>query len=177
MEKLIYKIDHSTNNLKLYDANNSLLQTASWFLEFGKTSSEVYNLNKDVLYKITKQFAFWKWRTSYKIVDQQQHTFFLKGQNKQNAIFKLLLEDAIFEVKIHYFKKKSIFKNGEKIAEINDGFLESSEENTSNVLLKNKADLDIVFLLFTCLKTGETNQKAILKSQKELVSIEEDWGS
>lgn len=177
MEKLVYKIDHATNNLKLYDANNTLLQTASWFLEFGKTSSEIYNLRNDVLFKITKKFKFWKWSTFYKITNKQQKIFLLSSQNSKNSAFKLTLEDAIFEVEIHYFKKKSILKNGVKIAEINDGFLESKEENTSNLLLTDATNLETVFLLFTCLKTGETNQKPLLKSQKELISIKEDWGS
>jgi hypothetical protein len=32
-------------------------------------------------------------------------------------------------------------------------------------------------LLYTCLKTGVINQKPIMKSQKELISLEEKWGA
>ncbi|WP_298766968.1 hypothetical protein [uncultured Polaribacter sp.] len=177
MAKLVYKIDHATNNFKLYNANNQLLQTASWFLEFGKTSSEIYSDKNKVSYKIIKKFKFWQWKTSYKITNKQKETFFLNSQNKQNSLFKLALNEDIFEVKIHYYKKKSVLKNGVKIAEFNDGFLESKEENTSNLLLKDTTDLETVFLIFTCLKTGVTNQKPLLKSQKELISIQEDWGA
>jgi hypothetical protein len=34
MERKIYKIDHSTNNFKIYAAENVLKYTASWVLEF-----------------------------------------------------------------------------------------------------------------------------------------------
>ena len=112
-----------------------------------------------------------------KITNKQKETFFLNSQNKQNSLFKLALNEDIFEVKIHYYKKKSVLKNGVKIAEFNDGFLESKEENTSNLLVTDITDLEIVFLLYTCLKTGVTNQKPLIKSQKELISIKEDWGA
>jgi hypothetical protein len=99
------------------------------------------------------------------------------SDNTANSIFKMQLNKDAYEVQIHYFQKKSIFKNGLKIAEINDGFSESFEENTSNLLLLNTGDLEIVFLLFSCLKTGVVNQKPVMKSQKELISIEEKWHS
>jgi hypothetical protein len=78
---------------------------------------------------------------------------------------------------VHYSQKKSICKNGLKIAEINDGFLSSKEESTSNILLSSIADLELVFLLFTCLKTGETHQKSLIKSQKKLIPLQENWNS
>lgn len=177
MTKEVYKIDHSTNNFKAYNAKNILKFTSSWFLEFGKTTSEVYNLENEVIYEITKKFKFWKWRMSYNIITNKKETLFLNSDNKENSIFKLQLNKNLYEIKIHYSQKKSIFKDGVKIAEINDAFFESIEENTSNVLLLNAEDLEIVFLLFTCLKTGEVNLKPLMKSQKELISIEDKWGA
>ena len=44
-------------------------------------------------------------------------------------------------------------------------------------MLLNTEDLEIVFLLFTCLKTGEVHQKPIMKSQKEWMPIEDQWDS
>ena len=175
MAKSTYKIDHSTNNFKLYNAADVLLYKASWFLEFGKTTSEIYNLENTILYTITKKFSFWKWRMSYTIMPKDQKKIVLNADNKKNTLFKLQLDKDTYEVQIHYFQKKSIYKNGVKIAEINDAFAESIEENTSNIITKDKSDLEIIFLLSICLKTGEINQRPLMKSQKELISITEKW--
>ena len=177
MEKINYKIDHSNNNLKAYNNLDALQYKASWFLEFGKTTSEIYNLDNEIIYTIAKKFKFWKWRMSYNISTKNKENLVLISNNTKNSIFKLQLNNALYEIQIHYFQKQSIFKNGIKIAEINDAFAESFEENTSNVLLLNSDDLEMIFLLYTCLKTGIINQKPVIRSQKELIPIEEKWGS
>jgi hypothetical protein len=177
MKKIVYKIDHAINNFKVYTAENGLQYAASWFLEFGKTTSEVYNLRNETIYTITKKFKFWKWRISYSILNKSVESLILNSNNKENSIFQLQLESALYEIRIHYLEKKSVYKNGIKIAEINDSFSVSKEENTSNLLLLNPKDLEIIFLLFTCLKTGEVHQKPMMKSQKELIPIEEKWNS
>jgi hypothetical protein len=177
MEKKVYKIDHSTNNFKVYAAENILKYSASWFLEFGKTTSEIYSLKNEILYNIAKKFKFWKWRISYTILNKNKENLVLNSKNKENSVFQLQLANDSYEVQIHYFEKKSIYKNGFKIAEIADGFSTSKEESTSNLLLLNTEDLEIVFLLFTCLKTGEVHQKPIMKSQKEWIPIEDKWDS
>ncbi|WP_299063345.1 hypothetical protein [uncultured Polaribacter sp.] len=177
MDKLTYKISHATNNLQIYNTENECLFFSSWFLEFGKTTAEIYNTKKEILYKITKKFKFWKWRISYEIETKEGKKLILISDNKQNSIFKLQLNEDIFEVKIHYFDKKSIFKNGNKITEIDDSFSTSKEKNISNVLLSDQEDLEFVFVLFSCLKTGETHQKPIMKSQKEWISIKDEWSS
>ena len=177
MEKINYKIDHSNNNLKAYNNLDALQYKASWFLEFGKTTSEIYNLDNEIIYTIAKKFKFWKWRMSYNISTKNKENLVLISNNTKNSIFKLQLNNALYEIQIHYFQKQSIFKNGIKIAEINDAFAESFEENTSNILLLNSEDLEIIFLLYTCLKTGIVNQKPAIKSQKELIPLKEKWGS
>ncbi|SHM96822.1 hypothetical protein [Polaribacter sp. KT 15] len=177
MDKLVYKISHATNNLQIYNTENEFAFFSSWFLEFGKTTAEIYNTEEEIIYKITKKFKFWKWRISYEIETKRGKKLVLISGNKQNSIFKLQLNDSNFEVKIHYFDKKSIFKNGVKIAEIDESFFSSKEKNISSVLLSNKEDLELIFLIFSCLKTGETHQKPIMKSQKEWISIKEEWSS
>jgi len=177
MERKVYKIDHSTNNFKIYAAENVLKYTASWFLEFGKTTSEIYSLKNETIYKISKKFKFWKWRISYTVLNRDKKNLVLNASNSENSIFELQLQDDFYEIQIHYFEKKSIYKNSIKIAEITDGFSMSKEESTSNLLLLNIDDLEIVFLLFTCLKTGEVHQKPVMKSQKKLIPITEKWGS
>jgi hypothetical protein len=177
MKKKVYKIDHSTNNFKVYTTENILKYTAGWFLEFGKTTSEIYNLKNETIYKVSKKFHFWKWRIAYTILTKNKENLVLNSNNKENSIFKLQLEHALYEIRIHYFEKKSVYKNSIKIAEIDDGFSASKEENTSNLLLLNTEDLEMVFLLFTCLKTGVVHQKPIMRSQKEWIPIEEKWGS
>lgn len=175
MDKLVYKISHATNNLQIYNTENEFAFFSSWFLEFGKITTEIYNTEEEIIYKITKKFKFWKWKISYEIETKEGEKLVLISDNKQNSIFKLHLNDTNFEVKIHYFDKKSIFKNGVKITEIKESYSTSKEKNISNVLLSNKEDLELVFLIFSCLKTGETHQKPIIKSQKEWISIEEEW--
>lgn len=177
MEKINYKIDHSNNNLKAYNNLDALQYKASWFLEFGKTTSEIYNLDNEIIYTIAKKFKFWKWRMSYNISPKNKESLVLISSNTTNSVFKLQLGNDFYEIQIHYFQKQSIFKNGIKIAEINDAFAESFEENTSNILLLNSEDLEIIFLLYTCLKTGIVNQKPTIKSQKELIPLKEKWGS
>jgi hypothetical protein len=177
MERKIYKIDHSTNNFKIYAAENVLKYTASWFLEFGKTTSEIYSLKNETIYKISKKFKFWKWRISYTVLNRDKKNLVLNASNSENSIFELQLQDDFYEIQIHYFEKKSIYKNSIKIAEITDGFSMSKEESTSNLVLLNIEDLEIVFLLFTCLKTGEVHQKPVMKSQKKLIPITEKWSS
>ena len=177
MEKINYKIDHSTNNFKLFNAADALQYTASWFLEFGKTTAEVYDLKNEILYAISKKFKFWQWRMSYSIITKSKETLVLNSENVANSIFKLSLGKDFYEIRMHYFQKQSVFKNGHKIAEINDGFSESIEENTSNLLILNAEDLEIIFLLYICLKIGVINQKPIMKSQKELIALEEKWGA
>ena len=177
MEKINYKIDHSNNNLKAYDNLDALQYKASWFLEFGKTTSEIYNLDNEIIYTIAKKFKFWKRRMSHNISPKNKESLVLISSNTTNSVFKLQLGNDFYEVQIHYFQKQSIFKNGIKIAEINDAFAESFEENTSNILLLNSEDLEIIFLLYTCLKTGIVNQKPAIKSQKELIPLKEKWDS
>jgi hypothetical protein len=177
MERKVYKIDHSTNNFKIYAAENVLKYTASWFLEFGKTTSEIYSLKNETIYKISKKFKFWKWRISYTVLNRDNKNLVLNASNSENSIFELQLQDDFYEIQIHYFEKKSIYKNSIKIAEITDGFSTSKEESTSNLVLLNIEDLEIVFLLFTCLKTGEVHQKPVMKSQKKLIPITEKWSS
>ena len=177
MERKAYKIDHSNNNFKIYDPENKLKFTASWFLGFGKSTSEVYDLENKILFTIVKKFNFWKGQISYIILNKNKETLVLRANKKENNIFELELKDDLYEVQVHYSQKKSICKNGLKIAEINDGFLSSKEESTSNILLSSIADLELVFLLFTCLKTGETHQKSLIKSQKKLIPLQENWNS
>jgi hypothetical protein len=177
MKKKVYKIDHSTNNFKIYNADNALKSKASWFLEFGKTSAEVYDLKNKITHSISKKFKFWKWRISFTITDSKGGLTTLHSVNKENSIYEFQFEENIFKIHMHYYQKQSIFKNNIKIAEINDSFLASKEENTSNLLLSDSDDLEIIFLLFTCLKTGETHQKSIIKSQKALIPLEDNWNS
>ena len=72
---------------------------------------------------------------SYNISPKNKESLVLISSNAANSIFKLQIDNDLYEVQIHYFQKQSVFKNGVKIAEINDAFAESFEENTSNVLL------------------------------------------
>ncbi len=108
MEKINYKIDHSNNNLKAYNNLDALQYKASWFLEFGKTTSEIYNLDNEIIYTIAKKFKFWKWRMSYNISPKNKESLVLISSNTTNSVFKLQLGTDFYEVQIHYFQKPKV---------------------------------------------------------------------
>ena len=60
---------------------------------------------------------FWKWRMVYLIKDNNEKDLILISQNKRNTIYKIEIDSTIYEIKIHYKKKKSVYKNNKKIAE------------------------------------------------------------
>ena len=175
MNKTTYKISHFNNELKVFKADKKeIIFSSFWFMEFGKTCAEIKNSKEEHLYTITKKFQFWKWRMVYLIKNKNENKFILISTNNRNTIFKIEIDDTNFEIKINYKNKKSIYKNQIKIAEVDENL---SEENFKELIITDKNELEIVFLLYTCLLVGKNheNSGSILTSQKQLETNEDPW--
>jgi hypothetical protein len=147
-------------------------------MDFGKFGSEIFNSDEKNVYSITKKFKFWKWKMVFTIIDSKENVMHLISQNNRKTIYSIDVDSVIYVIKVHYKKKKSIFKNGKKIAEFDESFSDENFKECIKLQILDKKDLEICFLLFSCLKIGETeqNSKAILTSQKQLESNQEPWG-
>jgi hypothetical protein len=101
----------------------------------------------------------------------------LFSQNNRDTVYSSDFKGDLYEIKIHYNKKTSIFKNGEKIAEFDASIIDNNQEQSIQLQLPDVTNLESCFLLFSCLKIGEIEQKSktILSSQKKLEINEDPW--
>lgn len=176
MDIEIYTITHKNNTLEVFSKNEKLY-SSKWFMDFGKYGSEVFDKNEHLFYTITKKFQFWKWRMVYTIKNKEGRSHQLISQNNRKTIFSLNVDEVIYDLKIHYRKKISIFKNNHKIAEFDESFTDENYPERIKLFLLDKKDVRVSFLLFSCLKVGEieSNKKTILTSQKQLETNDEPW--
>ncbi|OAD45717.1 hypothetical protein [Polaribacter atrinae] len=176
MNTHLYKIKHFNNTLDLFSSEGKLY-SSKWFLDFGKFGSEMFDSEDKIIYRITKQFQFWKWKMVFTIKNSHDVLTELISQNNRKTIYSIDIDEVTYETKIHFKKKISILKNGDKIAEIDTSFLEKEYKDTIKLQLLDKLDLPVCFLLFSCLKIGETEQdsKRIMPSQKQLEPNDEPW--
>lgn len=176
MSTHLYSIKHFNNTLDLFSSKEKLY-SSKWFMDFGKFGSEIFNSEDKIIYYITKKFKFWKWKMVFTIKNDLGNITELISQNNRKTIYSIDIDKVTYEIKIHYKKKNSIFKNGDKIAEIDQSFSDENYQDRIKLQLLNQKDLAICFLLFSCLKIGETEQssKAILTSQKKLEPNKEPW--
>ncbi|SDR65783.1 hypothetical protein SAMN05216503_0084 [Polaribacter sp. KT25b] len=176
MSTQVYSIKHFNNTLDLFNAEKKLY-SSKWFMEFGKFGSEVFNSEEKIIYYISKKFKFWKWKMVFTIKNNDKNLIELISQNNRKTIYSIDINELTYELKIHYKKKISIFKNGHKIAEIDESFLEPDFNEFIKLQLLDNKDLEISFLLFSCLKIGEVEQrtKTIITSQKQLEPNTEPW--
>ncbi|MDB2385060.1 hypothetical protein N9V96_01160 [Polaribacter sp.] len=176
MNRLLFTIFHENNKLDAFNMEKKPYFTSTWFMEFGKFISEIFDEKGTKIFTIVKKFQFWKWKMVYKITDHHNKHFILTSQNSKNTIYQLDVENTIYKIAIHYKKRTSIFKNDVKIAEIDNSFASQDFSDAIKLTLVSPEDLKIVFLLFSCLKIGEADQnKPVLKSQKQLESNNEPW--
>tara|TARA_B100000767_G_scaffold275141_1_gene310671 strand:+ start:6496 stop:6846 length:351 start_codon:yes stop_codon:yes gene_type:complete len=113
----------------------------------------------------------------YTIRDRSEDVQELISLNNRKTIYSIEVDQVIYVVKVHYKKKTSVFKNGDKIAEFDASILDENQYHTTHLYLLDVNDLEMCFLLFSCLKIGETeqNSKIVLSSQKKLEINEEPW--
>jgi hypothetical protein len=176
MSTKLYSINHFNNTLDVFDAKEKIY-SSKWFMEFGKMGSEILNADEKIIYFITKKFKFWKWKMVFTIKDDKGNLTEFVSQNNKKTIYSIDINEITYELKIHHKKKKSIHKNGDKIADFDSSYLDQDFKDAIKVQLLDKKDLEICFLLFSCLKIGETeiNGKSILTSQKQLEPNEDPW--
>lgn len=176
MNTELYSIKHFNNRLDVFKAEQRVYN-AQWFMEFGKFSSEVFNSDEKIIFAVIKKFQFWKWKMVFTIKESNGNFIHLISQNTKKTIFSIDFNKISYRIKIHFKKKMSIYKNENKIAEIDESFLDVDFTDQIKLQLLDQKDLEICFLLFSCLKIGEIEQrsKAILKSQKQLEVNEEPW--
>lgn len=177
MELNIYTIKHLNNSLKLYSLDDKLKYTSEWYMDFGKFGSEIFDEDKRVLYKITKQFQFWKWKMVFKIKKKNDNTSELISQNNRKTVYAVDVNQVNYEIKIHYKKRLSVYKDAIKIAEIDESYSDENFKDGIKFLLLDKQDIDICFLIFSCLKIGEQggNKKPVFTSQKQLEVNDDAW--
>ena len=171
-----YLIQHFNNTLELY-ASNKKKYTSSWFMDFGKLGSEIFNSEEQKIYSINKKFKFWKWKMVYTIKDRSEDIIELTSLNNRKTIYSVEVHQVMYVIKIHYQKKISVFKNGHKIAEFDASMQDENKYHTTQLQLLDVKDLEWCFLLFSSLKVGETeqNSKIIFSSQKQLEINEDPW--
>lgn len=176
MSLTTYSIKHFNNTIDVFESNQKKY-TSKWFMDFGKFCSEVFTYDEKLLYSITKKFKFWKWKMVYTIKSDKNIITELISLNNKKTIHAIVVNDITYEILIHYKKRISIFKNEEKIAEFDESFSDENYKESIKLLLLDKNDLEISFLLYSCIKIGETepNKKAILTSQKQLEVNQDPW--
>ncbi|MBU3011026.1 hypothetical protein KO506_06405 [Polaribacter vadi] len=172
----LYTIKHNNNTLITY-LSTEIKYISSWFMDFGKFGCEVFNKEENIIYKITKKFQFWKWKMVFSIENNNAAIIELISQNNRKTIYSININGVTYAVNIHYKKRISIYKNEIKIAEFDESFSDENFKESIKLLLLDKKDLEISFLLYSCLKIGETeqNKKALLTSQKQLEVNKEPW--
>lgn len=172
----LYTIKHNNNTLSL-SSSKEKLYSSSWFMDFGKFGCEIFNKDEKSIYTITKKFQFWKWKMVFSIKNNNALIIELISQNNRKTIYSININGITYAIKIHYKKRISIYKNEIKIAEIDESFTDKNFKDSIKLLLLDKIDLEICFLLYACLKIGETDQtkKTIIASQKELEVNKEPW--
>ncbi|QVY65135.1 hypothetical protein [Polaribacter sp. Q13] len=176
MSTKIYSIKHANNILDLFNAEDKLY-SSKWFMEFGKFGSEFFNEQEKIIFYVSKKFKFWKWKMVFTIKNDHGVVTELISMNAKKTIYAIDVNDITYELKIHHNKKRSVFKNGDKIAEIDESFLDTDFSDRIKLQLLEEKDLEISFLLFSCLKIGEVEQrgKTIITSQKQLEPNDEPW--
>tara|TARA_R110002126_G_scaffold291790_1_gene458448 strand:- start:30340 stop:30873 length:534 start_codon:yes stop_codon:yes gene_type:complete len=176
MELTSFSIRHFNNTLDLF-SGKEIKYSSGWFMDFGKFGCDILNQDKKIVYKITKQFQFWKWKMVYHIKKNNDTLSDLISQNNRKTIYAVDVDQIHYEIKIHYKKKLSIYKNAIKIAEIDESFSVENYKENIKFLVLNPKDLEICFMLFSCLKIGEVggNKKPTFTSQKQLEVNEDPW--
>jgi hypothetical protein len=176
MKLTSFSIEHNNNQLVIF-SNEEVKYSAAWFMDFGKMGCEIFSQNGKMLYKITKQFQFWKWKMVYHITKNDDSKSDLISQNNRKTIYAVIVNEILYEIKIHYKKKVSIYKNAIKIAEFDESYTDKNFKEAIKLLVLDVQDLEICFLLFTCLKIGESGEhkKPIFTSQKQLEVNEDPW--
>lgn len=172
----LYTIKQNNNTLSL-SSSKEVLYTSSWFMDFGKFGCEIFDKDEKSIYTITKKFQFWKWKMVFSIKNNNEAIIELISQNNRKTIYSININGITYAINIHYKKRISVYKNEIKIAEYDESFTNENFKDAVKLSLLDKKDLEICFLLYACLKIGETDQtkKPLIASQKELEVNKDPW--
>ena len=94
---------------------------------------------------------------SYFIENNYRQSFILTAKNKWHSLYEMAFEENIYELKIHKGRKKSIFKNGKQIAEIDESLVEIFYHDKIRIITNDQESINEIFLIIICLKIGEEN--------------------
>lgn len=73
----------------------------------------------------------------------------LISKNNKKTIFAIDVNEITYQIKIHFQDRLSIFKNGIKIAEFNEGCTKEDFAGKVKLPMLDKNDLEIAFLLYS----------------------------
>jgi len=150
------EINRNHTELRLYSENDSELKFYSkWWMLLGKSKAEILDKNAIKIYSIRKRFKILKLKLFYEITNSKNELLFLE-LNRKGTIYEIQIGENKYNLKVHKGRKKSIFKNDIQIASINENFLSVLDKNKITMTANVDADLEIIFLLYTCINIDNT---------------------
>lgn len=176
MEYLIEQFDNRFELSKKGDSR--IILYGNWSMLFGKYKAEIFNRNEKLIYSIKRKFSLWKWNMTYPIKNQNGKHIELKAKNKWHSIYEMKIEQNEFQIKLHKGRKKSIFKNGQQIAELDESLVEVFYHDKIRIITTDQESLNEIFLMTLCLKIGEENEGGItfdFGNIGKMEPINENW--
>ena len=159
MEFIIEQFD---NRFELSKKGHSrIILYGNWSMLFGKYKAEIFNRNEKLIYSIKRKFSLWKWNMTYFVKIENGKQIELKAKNKWHSIYEMKIEQNEFQIKLHKGRKKSIFKNGKQIAEIDESLVEVFYHDKIRIITNAQESVNEIFLMILCLKIGEENEGGI----------------
>ena len=176
MELLIEQFD---NRFELSNKGDTrIMLYANWSMLFGKYKAEIFKWNEKLIFSINRKFSFWKWNMTYFIRNESGNIIEFKAINKRHSIYEMKFEQNVFQLKLHKGRKKSVFKNGKQIAEIDESLIEILYRDKIKVTTNNQENINEIFLMLVCLKIGDVNEGGItfdLGNIGKMEPINEKW--
>jgi hypothetical protein len=144
-------IKRKGTNLKMYVDNNSYFTFSGyWWTILGKSKAEVFDNKNEKIYQIRKKFRLFEWKLYYDILDKTNNLLKLEPLNKRHSLYRIMLHQDSYQLKIHKGRKKSIFKNNIQIAAIDEPLVSGANRDTIKIKADRDADLGLIFLLVMC---------------------------
>lgn len=177
MEFLIKQQSDNHFELSRKEDSRAILY-GNWSMLFGKYKAEILDSNEKQLFTIKRKFSLWKWNMSYLIQDEQGKSFVLTAKNKWHSIYAMQLDYDEYQLKIHRGRKKSIFKNGQQIAKIDESPVEIFYRDTISVITNDPKSIREIFLMIVCLKIEDVNEGGLtfdLGNIGKMEPIDKNW--